>query len=285
MTRVLKRPMFRIGGPANEGITSGLAPRQGYQTGNTVEDYKRILGEAAGKRPDRSLSNFLIDFGLNVAGATPSGSIFSTAAKSAQEPFQRYQTSKAEHGAFDRKLGLSAATMALEHEQAQKLKMMGDKTDFGKIRKEARDMVNLGLINPATNEVYTEAEAYERAIELAETSPGKAPRDRWDNIYTKHATSGLVEDQVAQNKATWIVYLKDNVIASGKYGGSAESVSNLVGKGATAEYELDPTQMDPHLIYWDEEEGILWQVVELEDGTRKVQEVPNWQREYDSRTK
>ena len=30
MTRVLKRPMFRLGGPANEGITSGLAPRQGY---------------------------------------------------------------------------------------------------------------------------------------------------------------------------------------------------------------------------------------------------------------
>ena len=32
MNRTLRRPMFRIGGSA-EGITSGLAPRQGYATG------------------------------------------------------------------------------------------------------------------------------------------------------------------------------------------------------------------------------------------------------------
>ena len=38
MTRVLKRPMFRIGGPANEGITSGLAPRQGYQGTDSAYD-------------------------------------------------------------------------------------------------------------------------------------------------------------------------------------------------------------------------------------------------------
>ncbi len=31
MNRILRRPMFRTGGSA-EGITSGLAPRQGYAT-------------------------------------------------------------------------------------------------------------------------------------------------------------------------------------------------------------------------------------------------------------
>ena len=30
--RVMHRPMFRKGGSANEGITSGLAPRQGYES-------------------------------------------------------------------------------------------------------------------------------------------------------------------------------------------------------------------------------------------------------------
>ena len=283
MTRVLKRPMFRIGGPAYEGITSGLAPRQGSEVGGAAQKIEKILRRGAGVRPDRSLSQFMIDFGLDIASRPPQGSIFSTAAASAKEPFQGYKASKADRAAMDQQIGLSAATMAIEHEQAQKLKMMGNKTDFGKIRKEARDMVNLGLINPATNKIYTEAEAYERAIELAETSPGKAPRDRWDNIYTKHATSGLVDDQVAQNKATWIVYLKDNVIASGKYGGAAETVSNY--DRSTKEYVLDPTRMDPALMYWDEEKGTLWQVVELEDGTKRVQEVPNWQREYDSRIK
>ena len=39
MNRIMKRPMFRKGGSAGEGITSGLAPRQGYATNedNTVK--------------------------------------------------------------------------------------------------------------------------------------------------------------------------------------------------------------------------------------------------------
>ena len=36
MNRTLRRPMFRMGGSA-EGITSGLAPRQGYQTAGSVK--------------------------------------------------------------------------------------------------------------------------------------------------------------------------------------------------------------------------------------------------------
>ena len=32
MNRTLRRPMFRIGGQVAEGITSGLSPRQGYNT-------------------------------------------------------------------------------------------------------------------------------------------------------------------------------------------------------------------------------------------------------------
>jgi len=37
MTRVLRRPMFRMGGSAGEGITSGLAPRQGYNLAGIVK--------------------------------------------------------------------------------------------------------------------------------------------------------------------------------------------------------------------------------------------------------
>ena len=39
--RTLRRPMFRIGGSAGSGITSGLAPRQGYatdQAGGSVQN-------------------------------------------------------------------------------------------------------------------------------------------------------------------------------------------------------------------------------------------------------
>jgi hypothetical protein len=111
--RTLRRPMFRIGGSAGEGITSGLAPRQGFSTGLSEELRKKrmrdvfsgetTLGEAhdlAGAMTYRprgtTPADALIEFGLNLASAPPSGSIFSTAAGAAKEPFQRYAKSKAE---------------------------------------------------------------------------------------------------------------------------------------------------------------------------------------------
>ena len=276
MTRVLKRPMFRLGGNTDQGIMSGVVPRQGYETGKTVEDYKRILGEAAGRRPDRSLSNFLIDFGLDVAGATPSGSIFSTAARSAQEPFQRYQASKADRAAFDQKLGLSAATMALEHEQARKLAMLKNKTDIGNIRKNARDIVSLGLINPNTNEPYTEAEAFEKAYRDAETSPGKAPKDSWLAVYNKQDPN-LVPPNVAENRADWVVYIRPN-IPPNVYGGPVPTT--VQGKGATAVDVVNPKEMEPGKVYWDEVSGTLFEVVENEEGKRIPQEVVGWRDKY-----
>ena len=76
MNRTLRRPMFRMGG-TTEGITSGLAPRQGYDNGNIVEkiqSQKSIIDALAPRQPrqDRSMSNFLIDFGLDIASRSPS---------------------------------------------------------------------------------------------------------------------------------------------------------------------------------------------------------------------
>ena len=111
MTRVLKRPMFRTGGSTGTGITSGLAPRQGYQGTNNASDQRvntrdlkvSDLGDLTiGQMQDLSrsprggdLSKFLIDFGLDIASATPSGSILSTAAESAKAPYERFQGRKA----------------------------------------------------------------------------------------------------------------------------------------------------------------------------------------------
>jgi len=124
MARVLRRPMFRLGGNTDQGIMSGVAPRQGYANGG---DYKsrvlesargqeEIMKELIGQRPDPSLSNLAIDWGLRMASAEPSGSIFSTAAKEAIEPFEKYKASKAQRGAFEQQIGLTAATSAIEQE-------------------------------------------------------------------------------------------------------------------------------------------------------------------------
>ena len=275
MTRVLRRPMFRLGGNTDQGIMSGVVPRQGYSDGKTVEDYKRILGEAAGRRPDTSMANLLIDFGLNVASAPPTGSIFSTAAGAAKEPFQRYAAAKADRAAFDQKLGLSAATMALEHEQAQKLKMMGDKAKISKIQQLANDLQrNNPELYPNTPE--GNSAAWNEALRLTETSPGKSKQDRWDNVYNKQDPN-LVPSNVAENKADFVVYIRPN-IPPNVYGGSVPTT--VQGKGAAAVDVVDPTKMEPGKVYWDEVSGTMFEVVENEEGKRIPQEVVGWRDKY-----
>ena len=117
MARVLRRPMFRMGGNTDQGIMSGVAPRQRYFEAGSVEDVERrkeILRAGVGQAPDRSLSNFMIDFGLDIASRTPSGSIFSTAAEAAKEPFQGYKASKAARAGVEQQIGLTAATSSIE---------------------------------------------------------------------------------------------------------------------------------------------------------------------------
>ena len=116
MNRTLRRPMFRKGGSAGEGITSGLAPRQGYATNenNTVKQddlskvdirnmnmqqlkdlSQRMSYQAPPMQPDNSLRNFKIDFGLDLVSRSPGGNIFQTAGAAAKEPFANFRTSKA----------------------------------------------------------------------------------------------------------------------------------------------------------------------------------------------
>ena len=135
MNRTLKRPMFRIGGSAGTGITSGL-DRTGYagnkptfkqfldglsqeqkqmQQENLFKEYQNFLkrqqvaeqktmvadggriGYANGTPSFQAtgLPGFLTQFGLNLLSTPPQGNIFQTAAVSAQDPFRRLQASQA----------------------------------------------------------------------------------------------------------------------------------------------------------------------------------------------
>ena len=88
MTRVLRRPMFRIGGVA-EGITSGLQPRQGYKgTENTSDQRVSPLS-------NRNFNDFLISFGLDLASRPKGGNIFQQVATSAKGPFEQFQARRA----------------------------------------------------------------------------------------------------------------------------------------------------------------------------------------------
>jgi hypothetical protein len=96
--------MFRIGGSAGTGITSGL-DRKGYKDG--TDEYDRALktterfmtdidkfrGEEAKFTPS-GLPGFLTQFGLNLLSQSPQGNIFQTAAVAAKEPFQTFQAAQ-----------------------------------------------------------------------------------------------------------------------------------------------------------------------------------------------
>ena len=100
--------MFRKGGSAGGGITSGL--RQGYADKGWVqqvlptEQEISTLQKLYGEQPrSTNLNDFLISFGLDLASRSPQGNIFQTAAQSAKDPFARFQERKMYEDAQPRK--------------------------------------------------------------------------------------------------------------------------------------------------------------------------------------
>jgi len=127
MNRTLKRPMFRLGGPTSEGITSGLdRPKMASadmdikikqltkaydnyrQQGGTLsfQDFSKLyaeenfnsggrVGYQAGSFSPSGVPGFLTGLGLNLLSTPPQGGLLSTAAIAAKDPFNRLQAEQA----------------------------------------------------------------------------------------------------------------------------------------------------------------------------------------------
>ena len=119
-----KRPMFRKGGSADGGITSGLqAPRQGYNEAGSVQslnmdqnmanflrnasigDMKAAADQmyTPKERPNyakRRIGDLMIDFGIDIASRTPTGDgisgAISTALAAAKDPFEKFKASRSQ---------------------------------------------------------------------------------------------------------------------------------------------------------------------------------------------
>ena len=113
--RILKRPMFRLGGSTeNEGIMNGMRKR--YEQGSKPEDIDSTYQEGdfnvnptnqtterTNEKPSfrdilvnsPNLSPFLTEFGLNLLSQPASGNIFQTAALAAKQPFEKLQAKRA----------------------------------------------------------------------------------------------------------------------------------------------------------------------------------------------
>ena len=151
-----KRPMFRKGGSAEGGITSGLE-RPGYNVGKRVTevmDEMRTVLPARG--PKRNFNDFLINFGLDIASRSPQGNIFQTAAESAKEPFDKFQTARAGQAAFDDKLALGAYDVVKGEQAAEK--------EFG----QKKELIELeARLNPKTKKKFRENEPVVRRSDYA----------------------------------------------------------------------------------------------------------------------
>jgi hypothetical protein len=130
MSKILKRPMFRIGGSVNEGIVSMAEPRKNYQSGSDyatrIEELRPILQQAAGpgrSERDRAL-DLLLRGSIRLASERPVGNIFSTAAKAFQEPVDQYLKAGEAEDAFQRQINLAAATQGISSVEAERLQRM-----------------------------------------------------------------------------------------------------------------------------------------------------------------
>ena len=189
MNRILKRPMFRMGGSTGTGITSGL-DRPGYRKGigpNMLDVAGRSLpGNApVAEKPKPAagflnpqgvglgmgtLPGFLTQFGLNLASATPRGNIFATAAESAKEPFSQFQAAK-----------FAEAQSKREFERDVELQMLKnlDEDSRSAIMKQAEEGFEAGLYSSVNEGVRRLLQTKEFGVA---DRPGEKRQENIDNL-------------------------------------------------------------------------------------------------------
>jgi len=204
MPRVLRRPMFRTGGSA-EGITSGLAPRQGYANNNAYDQLvKQIpkIQEQAKKLSYRprgtNVYDFLTEFGLDIASRSPvPGGILATAATSAKEPYQRFMERKG-----------TAAEQQYASESDMFKTLIGAQADILSAEKEGKGWLEQWKFEqiPILNETIARLSEKEEAGTLSkeEVLELKTAKDRRSRIIQ---LDPIVESHITNNK-----YLVDDEI-------------------------------------------------------------------------
>ena len=197
--------MFRRGGQADGGITTGLG-RQRYDNGGQtgMERIQRDLQMIDQLAPQRSgaLNDFAINWGLNMVGNPPSGGIFQTAAKEAQLPFQQFQQTQAKESLGRREL-IANLVQNMSEEDKYKLQV------------EAQHMFEAGAVNPFTNQPFKSATEALNAL-----------------IKNKLMSKERVLTEEAQFENTYNTYL-DQILKE-KYG---DFTNNRLGASTLATHE------------------------------------------------
>ena len=144
----LKRPMFRKGGPAMEGIMEGIKPRENFAgkgasnevlTKNTtpnvdsIRNYMQVANAVIPKNED-ALSDFLLQLGPELATRGSTGSIVSDVLGAAKAPLKTYLGNKKTNQTLQTQIAL-AGLKGLSKESLiamdRKIKMAVNSGQFG----------------------------------------------------------------------------------------------------------------------------------------------------------
>ena len=225
MNRTLKRPMFRIGGSAGTGITSGLdKPRKQYQQGSMPNF--QIGG----------LPGFLTGFGLNLLSTPPQGNIFQTAATAARDPFNRLQASQAASmkTASDRKFARELAQEEREFEEKQLGRRLAVERE--KIDKMGGTDITKRL--EAAREEFGDDIKAARAVEFADTKF----KEFEDKFGEGQVATTVIDSDGYQRKGSLEKFVKQNPRVAGLkiYDVATNKVVVIVTDTATGRLKLVP---------------------------------------------
>ena len=235
MSRIFNRPMFKRGGSAGQGITSGLdRPRKRYSLGSIDWDEvtagRDKLKESYGRPPaGYGVYDFLTDWGLRMASATPKGNVLQTAASEAIEPHEKLMEGKGKREMADYIAGVSATDKSLSAvaevaaAQAKANEFNKDYKIGRRINDKAAKIASAAASNPA--------------------SPGA--------MYAGFNSFGLAQGEVFIED---LIQKTDGPVKAGV-------IKNFTLDPKSKEWNFDASKLSGDLVWWDPEEK-QWATIE-----------------------
>ena len=244
MNRTLKRPMFRRGGSA-DGITSGL-DRQNYNVGGEVERIRDLYNQFAPRTQTQampgSVSSFLTNFGLNLLSAPPRGGLLATAATAAKEPFNTFQSIRAQEALQDRALQQAIVGQAIESDEAKSIAEAQRKFDASQAALDRASDLEVARIKDKSG--YA-AQTYEEQVDAMRGDLTDAAENR---IISKY--KGSRADDISRKTIDFI-----QAADAGQRSNLVEIDYVDVGKKGKVQYVPDVSNVQTGQIFYDAIQG------------------------------
>ena len=128
MSRILKRPMFRMGGSTEDsGIMSGMRTR--FENGGKTEEALSELDRLA-PMPERRVTELLQNIGLNILANPSQGNVFRTVAAAARDPLRQSGERDFQSALLRRQT--VGGILGQQREQADKERLLGMRIEADK---------------------------------------------------------------------------------------------------------------------------------------------------------